>query len=367
MLADSLAYWVAEMHVDGFRFDLGAVLTLGEDGRRLEYPPVVWALNLDARFADTKVIVEPFGGNNEDVLGSFPNIRAATWNFRFKNTMRRFARGDRGLVAEVATRLAGSSDVLQWGGFRPLNSVTYVTSHDGFTLNDLVSYARSHNEANGEVSGEADNSSVNCGAEGPSTDPQVEALRTRMIRNYFALLLLAQGVPMLLAGDECRRTQQGNNNPYLQDNEVSWFDWALVERHADMVDLVRFLIDFRKRHPALRRSEFFRGEPSQRGLRDIEFHGCQLNAPGFDDEHSAVLGVTIADPGEGEDIFAIFNMDAAALPFQLPSVIGRRWHRAFDSALTGAVVCATPGSEVAIDSDSYLASGRSVVVLVSKP
>ncbi|MEP7051863.1 MAG: glycogen-debranching protein [Pseudomonadota bacterium] len=366
MLADSLAYWVTEMHVDGFRFDLGAVLTLGEDGRRLEYPPIVWALNLDARFETTKVIVEPFGGNNEDVLGSFPDIRAATWNFHFKNTMRRFARGDRGLVAEVATRIAGSSDLLQGAGYGPLNGVSYLTCHDGFTLNDLVSYARSHNEANGEVSGDADNLSFNCGTEGRTVDRGVEELRLRTMRNCFALLLLSQGVPMLLAGDECRRSQDGNNNPYLQDNEVSWFDWSLVARHAELVDLVRFLTAFRQRHPALRRSEFFRGEPSQRGLRDIEFHGCELNAPGFSDPNSAVLAVTVADPGEGEDLFLIFNMELGSLPFQLPPVIGRRWSRALDTALRDAVVWAAPGTEVAIESCSYVASGRSVVVLVSK-
>ena len=366
MLADALAYWVSEMHVDGFRFDLGAVLTLGEDGQRLEYPPIVWAMNLDPRFANTKVIVEPFGGNHEDVLGSFPDIRAATWNFRFKNTMRQFVRGDRGLIGAVATRIAGSSDLLQTAGFGPLNSVSYITCHDGFTLNDLVTYNESHNEANGEVSGDADNLSDNNGVEGPSSDPNVEALRTRIIRNSFALLLLSQGIPMILAGDECRRTQRGNNNPYLQDNELSWFDWTLVGRNAVLVDFVRFLVGFRRRHPALRREDFFRGEPSQRGLRDIEFHGCELNGPGFQDPNSAVLALTIADPGAGEDIFAIFNMDDRALTFQLPKVIGRTWHRAFDTALRAPTTWSAPGAEVPITGDAYFAAPRSVAVFVSK-
>ncbi|HEX7451220.1 MAG TPA: glycogen debranching enzyme GlgX, partial [Polyangiaceae bacterium] len=312
------------------------------------------------------VLVEPFGGNNEDVLGSFPDIRAATWNFRFKNTMRRFARGDRGLIAEVATRFAGSSDLLQAAGFGPLNGVSYITSHDGFTLSDLVSYASSHNEANGEASGDSDNLSSNCGSEGPTSDAAVETLRSRTIRNCFALLLLSQGVPMILAGDECRRTQHGNNNPYLQDNELIWFDWSLVERNAELVDLVRFLVDFRKRHPALRRSEFFRGEPSQRGLRDIEFHGCELNAPGFGDPSSAVLAVTIADSAQGEDIFVIFNMESSPLAFQLPHVIGRSWYRALDTALA-APAWSAPGAEAPIRAHDYVAPARSVVVLVSKP
>ena len=370
MLADSLAYWVSEMHVDGFRFDLAAVLTLGEDGQRLDYPPIVWALNLDPRFANTKVIVEPFGGDNQDVLGSFPDIRVAAWNFRFKDTMRRFVRGQRGLTGVVATRFAGSSDVLQrdgLGDFGPMNGVSYLTCHDGFTLNDLVTYSTSHNEANGEMSGNKDQSSDNCGFEGPSSDARIEDLRARRVRNFIAILLLSQGVPMLLAGDECRRTQQGNDNPYLQDNEISWFDWSLVERHGSLVDFVRFMTDFRKRHPALRREKFFRGEPSQRGLLDIEFHGCELNSPGFDNPDSGVLAVTIADPNEGEDVHVIFNMEGSSLRFKLPSVIGRVWYRALDTALAREPSWSAAGAEIRVDTDTYAAGAGAVVVLVSKP
>jgi len=366
MLADALAYWVAEMHVDGFRFDLGAVLTLGEDGRRLEYPPVVWALNLDARFANTKIFVEPFGGNHEDVFASFPDIRAAVWNWRFRDTMRRFVRGERGLTAEVATRLTGSSDLLKNAGLRPTNGISYVTCHDGFTLNDLVSYEHAHNEANGERSGDVDNLSSNAGFEGPCDLQPVEQRREQRIKNFIAILLLSQGVPMLLAGDECRRTQGGNNNPYLQDNETSWFDWSLVVRHGDLVEFVSFMIEFRKRHPALRRDEFFRGEPSQRGLRDVEFHGCKLHSPGFQDSQSRVLAVTFADAGEGEDIFAIFNMEDEALLFELPTLPDRRWYRAVDTSLSGAESRSNVGGEVLITTDGYFASARSVVVLVSK-
>jgi len=367
MITESLAYWVSEMHVDGFRFDLGAVLTLGEDARQLQYPPVVWAINLDSRFANTKIIIEPFGGNQGGVLGSFPDIRSSSWNFRFKNAIRRFVRGEPGLTAEVATRICGSSDIFQPEGFLPLNGVSYVTCHDGFTLNDLVCFNTSHNEANGEVSGDRDNISFNYGEEGPSDHPRIEEIRERQIRNFLAILFLSQGVPMLLAGDECRRSQQGNNNPYVQDNEVSWFDWKLVERHADLVAYTRFLIDFRSRHPALRRHQFFEGIPSQRGLLDVEFHGCELRQPGFEDPHSRVLAVTVADPGEGEDIHFILNMDEVPLAFELPEVEGRIWHRAVDTMLAAPETFACPDNEVPIATETYLAGARSVVILVSKP
>jgi glycogen operon protein len=366
MVADSLVHWVTQMHVDGFRFDLGAVLTLGEDARPLQDPAVVWQMNLDPRLAKIKVIVEPFGGNVGDALGSFPDIYASTWNYRFKNTVRRFVRGERGLVAEMATRTCGSSDIFQWAGFGPLNGVSYVTCHDGFTLNDLVTFAASHNEANGEVSGDGDNLSSNYGTEGPSANPSLEGLRERQIKNFLSILMLSQGIPMILAGDECRRTQKGNNNAYLQDNEDSWFDWTLTSRHADLVAFVQFLTDFRRRHPALHRGDFFRGVPSQRGLLDVEFHGCRLNSPGFSDPNSGVLAVTVADPGDGEDVHFILNMEDTVLPFELPAVRGRAWHRAADTALAPPDTFAAPGTEVKITTPQYVLSGRSVVVLVSK-
>lgn len=367
MLTESLAYWVSEMHVDGFRFDLGAVLTLGEDAQRLEFPPIVWALNLDERFADIKVIVEPFGGNQGDVLGKFPDIRSATWNFQFKNSLRHYIRGERGLTGDLATRLCGSSDLFQWPGAGPLNGVTYVTCHDGFTLNDVVSFNQKHNEANGEDSGDGDNISANYGVEGPTADPAINAFRERQIRNFLCAVFLAQGVPMLLAGDECRRTQQGNNNPYIQDNPVSWFDWSLVTLHAELVDFTRAIIDFRRRHPALRRHTFFTGQPSQRGLLDVSFHGCLLNQPGFNDPNSRVLAMTVADSGDGEDLHIIFNMDDNALPFEMPTVAGRQWHRAIDTALAPPDTTAAPGGEVLITTPTYFSSAKSCVVLVSKP
>jgi isoamylase len=367
MIAESLAYWVTEMHVDGFRFDLGAILMLGEDAQRLQYSPVVWVLNLDERFANTKVIVEPFGGVQGDVLGLFPDIYASTWNYQFKNTIRGFVRGDSGLVGNVATRIAGSADIFKAGGFGPLNGISYVSCHDGFTLNDVVSYNQKHNEANGEDSGDNDNISRNYGVEGPSSDPQIEALRKRQIQNFLSILFLSQGVPMLLAGDECRRTQRGNNNPYIQDNQFSWFDWTLVQTNADLVGFTRWLIDFRKRHPSLRRRDFFQGVPSQRGLLDIAWHGCKLNSPGFSDPNSRVLAFTIADSGNGEDIHAILNMEDATLSFDLPSVTGRNWYRAADTILPPPETFASAGKEILITTPVYWANPKSVVIVVSKP
>jgi isoamylase len=366
MLAESLAYWVSEMHVDGFRFDLGAVLALGEDAKPLEYPPVVWAINLDERFAGIKVIIEPFGGDQGDVLGNFPDIRSSTWNYQFKNAMRHFVRDDPGLIGQVASRICGSSDIFEWAGYGPLNGVSYVTCHDGFTLNDVVSYNTKHNEGNFEDSGDSDNISSNYGVEGATTDPAIENIRERQIRNFLALLFISQGVPMLLGGDECRRTQQGNNNPYIQDNPISWFDWTLPTTHADLVAFTRGMIDFRKRHPALHRHTFFTGQVVADGLKDVDFHGCNLHQPGFNDPNSRVLAITIADPTGAEHIHAIFNMEFSSLPFQLPEVPGRKWFRSVDTVLQAPDTIAAPGSEVLITTDSYFASSRSVVILVSK-
>jgi isoamylase len=363
MLEEALAYWVSEMHVDGFRFDLGAVLTLGEDAQKLQYPPIVWGLNLDPRFAYTKVIVEPFGGNSGDVLGSFPDIAAATWNYQFRNTIRQFVRGDQGITSQVATRVCGSSDLFQPSQLGPLNGVSYITCHDGFTLNDVVSYNMKHNEANLEDSGDDNNNSSNYGIEGPTPDPTINALREQQVRNFLAMLFLSQGVPMLLGGDECRRTQQGNNNPYIQDNPISWFDWTLTRANAGLVAFTQGLIAFRKQHPALSRSTFFTGQAAADGLKDIAFHGCNLNQPSFGDPSSRVLAFTL---GGGEPMHVILNMELSSLPFELPIVAGKQWFRAVDTSLAYPQAIAVAGQEVQITTASYYTASRSVVVLIAK-
>jgi glycogen operon protein len=262
-----LRHWVHNYHVDGFRFDLASILSRDRNGEMVPNPPVVEAITEDPLLADSKIIAEAWDASGAYQVGSFGHLRWAEWNGRYRDDVRRFWRGDSGLTPSLATRLAGSSDLYQPGGRQPYHSINFITSHDGFTLNDLVSYLEKHNEANeeGNRDGENNNYSDNYGAEGPARRPEVEALRLRQLKNMLATLLLSQGVPMLLGGDECRRTQRGNNNAYCQDNAISWFDWKLVEKNEGLVRFVRALIDFRRRQGAVRRIDFPNGEPARAG------------------------------------------------------------------------------------------------------
>ena len=249
MILDSLRYWVTHMHVDGFRFDLASVLVRDETGAPLPNPPIIWDIESDPVLAGTKVIAEAWDAAGLYQVGSFVGDSWHEWNGRFRDDARRFLKGDRGTVSKLATRLLGSPDIYGHKEREPEQSVNFVTCHDGFTLNDLVSYNGKHNEENGENNrdGMDDNLSWNCGAEGPVDDPTIEALRARQVKNFLVLNMLAVGTPMLLMGDEVRRTQRGNNNAYCQDNEISWFDWDLNKRHADIHRLVRMMVAFRAR------------------------------------------------------------------------------------------------------------------------
>jgi isoamylase len=346
------------------------VLTRAPDGAVMQYPPVVALAELADGLGDTKLIAEAWDAAGLYQLGSFPGRRWSEWNGRFRDDVRRFVRGDRGLVSAVATRIAGSSDLYQGSRRSPLASVNFVTCHDGFTLNDLVSYNVKHNEANGEENrdGSNDNLSWNCGVEGDTDDPAIEALRERQIRNFAVILLVSQGVPMLLAGDEARRTQRGNNNAYCQANEISWLDW---ERIAAIDPLRRFwklLIDFRKRHRALRRNTFFDGARNERGVADVQWHGCLLGAPGWNDGSSRVLSFTLAGSEGHADVHVILNMDDQSLDFELPVVDGYGWRRAFDTALPAPDDASEPDEEPRVADDrAYLADGSSAVILVSAP
>ncbi|MCL6502743.1 MAG: glycogen debranching protein GlgX [Pirellulales bacterium] len=263
-----LRSWVLNYHIDGFRFDLASILSRNRDGELVPNPPLVEQIAEDPLLADTKIIAEAWDAAGAYQVGSFHHLRWAEWNGRYRDDVRRFWRGDNGFVGALATRLAGSSDLYASSGRKPYHSINFITSHDGFTLNDLVSYREKHNAANGEDNrdGENNNYSENYGVEGPTRRVTVQRVRSRQIRNMLATLLLSQGVPMLLAGDECRRTQRGNNNAYCQDNAISWFDWSLVERHAGLVRFVRALIAFRRSQPTVRRSRFLRGLPDAEGL-----------------------------------------------------------------------------------------------------
>jgi glycogen operon protein len=375
LIVDCLRYWVGETHVDGFRFDAASVLTRDEKGRPNPHAPVVEVIALSNELEETKVIAEPWDTAVLQI-GSFPGHRWVQWNACYRDDIRRYVKGEPG-VSNVASRLAGSSDLFQRGGRLPVNSINFVTSHDGFTLNDLVSYNQKHNEDNGEnnADGSNDNLSWNCGHEGDSTDREVEALRSRQIRNFATLLLLSQGVPMFVAGDEVQRTQKGNNNAYCQDNEISWFDWELVKKNAKLLRFWQLMIKFRKRHAALRRERFFTGAVNSRGVRDVEWHGTMLGLPGWDDHSAHALGMTLAGLDGGPDIHVMMNMwdgrvddkhVVKSLPFQVPEIAGRSWYRAVDTARTPPEDIADPGSEPVVSGTWYEVQSRSVVVLVNE-
>ncbi|UWE09207.1 glycogen debranching protein GlgX [Actinacidiphila bryophytorum] len=368
-IIECLEYWVTEHHVDGFRFDLASELSRGAEGYEMDVPPVLWGIELSSVLAETKIIAEPWDGGGLYQVGRFPGRRWSQWNGPFRDEMRRFVRGDRGLVGTVATRIGGSHDLFHRTGELATNSINFITCHDGFSMNDLVSYNHRHNEANGEANtdGAAENHSWNCGVEGPSEDPVVEALRMRQIKNLTALLLLSRGVPMLLAGDEFRNTQFGNNNAYCQDSPVSWLDWEQAAKETEIHGFFKAMIEFRKRHPALRNPQFFSERRNERGLPDVTWHGVCLERPGWDDSEARVLSYTLAGFGDAQDLHVILNMYDQALDFELPQVPGHRWARAVDTAGAGGQEYAPPGSEPLVPEYTYHAQGRSVVVLIALP
>ena len=259
------------MHVDGFRFDLASVLGRDREGRVLADAPLLERIAEDPILRDTKLIAEAWDAAGAYQVGSFSQRRWAEWNGHFRDDVRRFWRGDAGMVGRFASRICGSSDLYRGSGKGPECSINFVTCHDGFTLNDLVSYARKHNEANGEHNrdGADENYSANYGVEGESGDPAIEAIRARQIKNFLLTLAISRGVPMLLAGDEFRRTQRGNNNAYCQDNETSWVDWSLRQRHDEIVRFTRNVLALRRAHPVLRRESLLqrRGHPLVRSPR----------------------------------------------------------------------------------------------------
>jgi len=376
-IMDCLHYWVVEMHVDGFRFDLGSVLGRDSEGRIMENPPILERIAEEPVLRDTKIIAEAWDAAGAYQVGSFPGGRWAEWNDRFRDDVRRFWRGDPGSVSSLATRIAGSSDLYLRDGRKPFHSINFVTSHDGFTLNDLVSYERKHNEENGEGNrdGWDANFSVNCGVEGPTNDPAIESTRNRLVKNFLATLLLSLGTPMLLGGDEMRRTQSGNNNPWCQNNEISWYDWENLTTHADIHAFSRALISFRMRHPAFLRPEFFSGKNSRHNrIPDITWlteTGEPADwAPG---RHALSLLIdgnkaeTAADRDDN-DICIMCNASPRDTPFVLaPIPPGKEgWYRAIDTALPAGQDITALGREQRVPRDTYTLAGRSLVVLLSK-
>lgn len=361
LILDSLRYWVSQMHVDGFRFDLASILARDERGRPRSNPPVLLDVETDPTLAGTKLIAEAWDVGGLYQVGSFAGDAWLEWNGRFRDDVRRFVRGDRGAVQGLATRLLGSPDLYGHQHREAEQSVNFVTSHDGFTLNDLVCYDKKHNEANGEHNrdGSNDNFSWNCGIEGPTDDPQIEALRTRQIKNFLVLNLFAAGLPMILMGDEMRRTQDGNNNAYCLDNEISWLDWTLLDRHADVHRFAANLIPYRARRLA-------EGIPLT--LNDvldnsmIEWHGVRVGRPDWS-HHSHSLAVSLQSLRADLLLYGMANAYSEPLTFELPPTPDGPWRRWIDTALpspdditawTSAPV--VPGGECTLEP-------RSVVVL----
>jgi glycogen operon protein len=364
MIVDSLRYWVREMHVDGFRFDLAAVLSRDASGARLPDPPTLWDIETDPALAGTKLIAEAWDAGGLYEVGSFVGDRWVEWNGVFRDDVRSFLKGDQGKAHAVALRFLGSPDMYAPRQRPPEVSLNFVTCHDGFTLNDLVSYNTKHNEANGEGNrdGNDQNLSWNCGEEGPSTDPAVEALRRRQIKNFLAIELLALGAPMLTMGDEVRRTQGGNNNAYCHDNATSWFDWSAVDRQAEVLRFATSLAHARRRFAALS------GEAEDVGLVDllraaaVQWSGVTVGAPDLSDS-SHSIALTARVPAGAAHL--MFNAWWEPLDFQLPAALdGSEWQRFIDTSLE-------PPDDIVPDiiggptvTGSYRVGPRSVVALV---
>ena len=364
MIIDCLRYWVAEMHVDGFRFDLASVLSRDKRGRLLEDPPILWEIESDPVLAGAKIIAEAWDAAGLYQLGSFVGHRWAEWNGQFRDDVRRFVKGDEGTVERLAARIAGSPDLFSQQDHEPNRSINFVTCHDGFTLNDLVSYNKKHNGANLEydLDGANANFSWNCGVEGPSFDPVIQALRLRQIKNFFTILFFSQGTPMVLMGDEVRRTQRGNNNAYSQDNEISWFDWRGVEQHAEVLQFVRNIIGFTQRLAILREEQFLT-ENARGKAPSLVWHGVQLYAPDWA-QNSHSLAFELYHPGKHEHLHVMLNAYWEPLVFTLPAPRdGLHWRRTIDTNLPAPDDFCAPAVAPLVEEGQYTVMPRSVAAL----
>jgi isoamylase len=365
MIVDSLRYWVEEMHVDGFRFDLASILTRDASGNPLPNPPVLWDIESDPVLAGTKLLAEAWDAAGLYQVGTFVGDAWKEWNGRFRDDVRDFFRGQPGAVRRIADRILGSPEIYGHEQREVEQSVNFVTCHDGFTMNDLVSYNEKHNDANGEGNrdGANDNRSWNCGVEGPTDDPEIERLRNRQVKNFFATTLLSLGMPMFLMGDEVRRTQRGNNNAYCQDNEISWFDWKDVERHAEILRFVQLLCEQRTQRDASH-------EKARVGLTEMlrgaskAWHGVRLNEPDWSDSSYA-----IAFSGElrqqGLLFYLIMNAYWEPMDFELPVAPTTPWRRWIDTGLDSPNDIVAWDQSPEIVNGHYQALDRSVVWLFS--
>jgi len=336
-IVDCLRYWVMEMHVDGFRFDLASILRRDEKGELLPGSSLVDVIEQDPVLARTKIIAEAWDTQVNQV-GGFPG-RWAEWNSHYRDDVRRFVRGDSGMVPVLATRIGGSSDLYQASRRRPYNSINYITCHDGFTLYDLVSYEHKHNEENGEDNhdGSDQNLSSNSGIEGPTNDGLVNALRWRQVKTFTTILMVSHGVPMILAGDEFGRTQQGNNNAYCQDNPISWIDWRLAEKNAGLLRFFRKVIALRNEHPVFRRSHFLTGEDTNFDQHpDVSWHGLEVGKPDWSQDAKVLTfvldGSELPHEKRDDDFCVILNGDKVKHRFEVPPPpADKAWFRIIDT------------------------------------
>ncbi len=362
MILDSLRYWVEHMHVDGFRFDLASVLSRGIDGELHPDPPILWSIESDPVLAGTKIIAEAWDAGGLYQVTNFIGLRWAVWNGLYRDTVRRFVKSDPGVVDDLADALVGSPKLFSHQNRDPVRSINYITSHDGFTLNDLVSYNQKHNWDNGYENrdGTDENYSWNCGVEGPTDREDVEKLRVRQIKNFFTILLMSQGQPMLLMGDEARRTQQGNNNAFDQDNEISWFNWQFVEKHAEIFRFVKTLIQYHQQSCLFRDRQLW----DNSGSTEVHWHGIRLNAPDWS-ENSRSLAIELINHACSEHIHIMLNSFWEPQTFDLPNLPGgETWQRLLDTSLPVPEDICLPPVPLPEQQRRYQLSPRSVVVLV---
>jgi glycogen operon protein len=366
LILDSLRYWTQEMHVDGFRFDLASIFSRSESGEPMMNPPILWEIDSDPVLAGVKLIAEAWDAGGLYQVGSFGQDKWKEWNGRFRDDIRSFVKGDQNTVWNLRERMNGSFDLYKKGDRPAGQSINFVTCHDGFTLNDLVSFDRKHNQANHELNSDGTNANLswNCGVEGVEASADVELLRAQQIRNFFALTLLSVGTPMLLMGDEVRRTQQGNNNAYCQDNEISWFDWDLCSPNADLLRFVRNMIRVRL--------NFNQGTKGGKTTLEeylskarIEWHGVELGKPDWgNNSHSVAF--TLHNIAVNQVRYIAINAYWQPLEFELPPVSGdsdAAWLRLIDTSLPSPNDISDEGKGSPVNGPKYLVNPRSIVML----
>ena len=376
-ILDCLHYWVMEMHVDGFRFDLGSILGRDEEGRLMENPPILQRIAEDPVLSSTKIIAEAWDAGGAYQVGWFPGGRWAEWNDRFRDDLRRFWRGDPKHTRHLATRLSGSSDLYLRDGRKPFHSINFITSHDGFTLKDLVSYESKHNEQNGENNrdGGDNNNSANYGVEGPAQDKNISNIRIMQMKNFIATMMTSLGTPMILGGDEMCRTQHGNNNAYCQDNELSWYDWSLMSKYPGYYRFIKEIIAFRRRHQAFMRPEFYSGrDGNYNAIPDISWFDEEGNTPDWDKMGSCLAlrmdgsRADILADVDDNDFFIMFNGGNKDTKFKICEPLnGKKWVRAVDTSLPSPQDILPQGNEEALANFSvYNVKSRSMVILISR-